>query len=127
MRPFVRASAVNVAPLEIARGTQNKILEAMAMGVPVVASAQAAGGVDAVPGVDFLTARTPRECADAVVRLLEDPGERKRFAEAGRERVLSHHSWNRSMKELDRIVGDCMAGPAGASRSVRNASPAAVS
>jgi sugar transferase (PEP-CTERM/EpsH1 system associated) len=108
VRPFVRASAVNIAPLRIARGTQNKILEAMAMGVPVVASSLAARGVDAVPGRDLQTASTPREFADAVVRLLEDPAERRRFAEAARERMLSHHSWENSMKEMDRIVDDCL-------------------
>jgi polysaccharide biosynthesis protein PslH len=108
VRPHVRSTAVNVAPLAIARGTQNKILEAMAMGVPVVASVLAAGGVDAVPGRDLLTASTPRECADAIVRLLEDPEERRRFADAARERVLSHHTWERSMRELDRIVDECL-------------------
>jgi hypothetical protein len=49
-----------VAPLNIARGTQNKILEAMAMGVPVVTSRIAAGGVDAEPVTHFLVADTPR-------------------------------------------------------------------
>jgi sugar transferase (PEP-CTERM/EpsH1 system associated) len=56
VRPFVRRSAVMVAPLNIARGTQNKILEAMAMGVPVVTSEIAAGGVDAVAGEHLLVA-----------------------------------------------------------------------
>ena len=50
-----------VAPLAIARGTQNKMLEAMAMGVPVVTSAVAAAGVDAVAGEHFLVARRTAE------------------------------------------------------------------
>src|SRR3546814_7519 len=50
VRELVRRAAASAAPLTIARGTQNKILECMAMGVPVVASQQAAGGVDAVAG-----------------------------------------------------------------------------
>ena len=111
VRPHVRSTAVNVAPLAIARGTQNKILEAMAMGMPVVTSALAAGGVDAVPGRDLLTAPTSRECAEAILRLLENPKERRQFAEAARERVLSHHTWERSMRELDRIVDECLAAP----------------
>ncbi len=49
VRPYVTRAALTIAPLEIARGTQNKILESMAMGVPVVCSRQAVGGVDAVP------------------------------------------------------------------------------
>jgi glycosyltransferase involved in cell wall biosynthesis len=57
VRPYLRRSALMVAPLNIARGTQNKILEAMAMGVPVVTSPAAAGGVDALPQDHFLVAR----------------------------------------------------------------------
>lgn len=116
VRPYARASAVTVAPLKIARGTQNKILESMAMGVPTVASVAAAGGVDAEPGHDFLTASTPREYADAILRLLEDRGRRRAVAEAGRARVLSHHSWDHSMRTLDRLLERCLATPAGLRR-----------
>lgn len=108
VRPFVRKSAVMVAPLAIARGTQNKILEAMAMGVPVVTSRIAAGGVDAEPGVHFLTADSPSEQVEAITKLLESPGERQRLAIAGRERMLSHHSWKASMKRLDGIIERCV-------------------
>ena len=59
VRPYLRRSALMVAPLNIARGTQNKILEAMAMGVPVVTSRIAAGGVDAADPEHFLAAVTP--------------------------------------------------------------------
>jgi len=104
VRPYVHRSAVAVAPLQIARGTQNKILETMAMGTPTVASTIAAGGVDAEPGRDFLTAATPGSFADAIVRLLEDPGERRKFAEAGRARMLSHHRWERSLDMVDQLI-----------------------
>lgn len=100
IRPYVYRSVASVAPLLIARGTQNKILESMAMGVPVVASEQAAGGVDAVPGEHLLVGSTPDEFARAILSLLENPAERQRFARVGRERMLSHHSWQRSMKRL---------------------------
>ena len=108
VRPYVLKSAVNVAPLNIARGTQNKILEALAMGVPVVSSLVAAGGIDAVPGEHFLTASSPQEYADAILRLLDNPDERRRFSEAGRARVLSHHDWGASMKRLDKLIEDCL-------------------
>jgi len=104
VRPYALASAVSIAPLQIARGTQNKILESMAMGVPTVSSIAAAGGVDGEPGRDLLTAGTPREFADAVLYVLENPAERKRLSEAARARVLSHHSWDQSMAKLDRII-----------------------
>jgi len=109
VRPYVLRSAAMVAPLNIARGTQNKILEAMAMGVPVVCSAVAAGGVDAEAGRHFLVAATPREYAEALLRLVEQPEERARLAQAGRERMLSHHAWPRSMKRLDAIIDRCLA------------------
>ena len=108
VRPFVRKSAAMVAPLAIARGTQNKILEAMAMGVPVVTSRIAAGGVDAEPGAHLLVADSASEQAAAIVTILESPDERQRLARAGRERMLSHHSWTKSMTRLDGIVERCV-------------------
>ncbi|WP_425257366.1 TIGR03087 family PEP-CTERM/XrtA system glycosyltransferase [Rubrivivax sp. RP6-9] len=107
VRPYIRGSALMVAPLAIARGTQNKILEAMAMGVPVVTSTAAAGGVDAEAEQHFLVADSPPDIAAAVLRIVEQPGERARLAAAGRERMLSHHAWSRSMQRLDAIIERC--------------------
>jgi sugar transferase (PEP-CTERM/EpsH1 system associated) len=107
VRPYIRGSALMVAPLAIARGTQNKILEAMAMGVPVVTSAIAAGGVDALAEEHLLVADTPQQIADAILRVIESPAERARLAEAGRARMLSHHAWAGSMKRLDAIIARC--------------------
>ena len=104
VRPYIRSSALMVAPLNIARGTQNKILEAMAMGVPVVTSSVAAGGVDAEAQTHFLVVDTPQACADAILRIVDNPAERGRLAAAGRARMLSHHAWPRSMLRLDGII-----------------------
>jgi glycosyltransferase involved in cell wall biosynthesis len=108
VRPYVRASALMVAPLNIARGTQNKILEAMALGVPVVTSRAAAGGVDALAQEHFLVADRPQEYSAAILRILEDAGERARLAGAGRERVLRHHAWANSMRRLDGVIERCL-------------------
>lgn len=108
VRPYVTRSALTIAPLQIARGTQNKILESMAMGVPVVASRVAAGGVDAVVGEHLLVAETPAQCRDAILKVLGDPTERARLATAGRARVLSHLTWPNSMQRLDRIIERCL-------------------
>jgi len=108
VRPYLQGSALMVAPLNIARGTQNKILEAMACGIPVVTSRVAAGGVDAVPGEHFLVADNAEEYAAAVLRILEKPDERMQLALAARSRVLSHHAWERSMQRLDRIIERCL-------------------
>jgi polysaccharide biosynthesis protein PslH len=78
------------------------------MGVPVVASRIAAGGVDAVGGEHLLTATTAVEFRDAILRVLADPAERRRLAAAGRARVLSHHSWPASMHRLDAIIERCV-------------------
>ena len=110
VRPYVRRSAVSIAPLSIARGTQNKILESMAMGVPVVTSAIAALGVDAEPDKHFLTADGHHAFAEQVLRLLTMPAERERLSIAGRRRVLSNHNWDSSMNRLDGIIDAALAG-----------------
>lgn len=109
VRPFAQRAALTVAPLEIARGTQNKILESLAMGVPVVCSTQAAPGVDAVAGEHLLTASSPTEYVEAIMHVLENPTERQRLAAAGRARMLSHHDWRTSMQRLDSLITDCLA------------------
>ena len=108
VRPFVRRSALTVAPLLIARGTQNKILESMAMGVPVVCSTVAARGVDAEPGQHLLVADAAADVASAVLGLMVDRAARARLAEAGRARVVSHHGWSAAMQRLDGIVARCV-------------------
>jgi polysaccharide biosynthesis protein PslH len=80
----------------------------MAMGVPVVTSPEAAGGVDAVPGEHLLVARSPDEYADTLLTLMTDSALRQRFAAAGRARIETHHSWTNSMAGLDRIVKTCI-------------------
>jgi polysaccharide biosynthesis protein PslH len=117
VRPYLHRAALMVAPLNIARGTQNKILEAMAAGVPVVTSRIAAGGVDAVAGEHFIVAANASECVEAVLAILHNRSERARLAAAGRARMLSHHAWSRSMQRLDHVIERCM-------RSYRRASQA---
>lgn len=104
VRPFVTRAALTIAPLQIARGTQNKILESMAMGVPVVCSVRASGGVDALPEDHLLTATTTDDYVNAIDRVLGSAAERTRLAEAGRQRVLTQHSWPSSMTRLDGLI-----------------------
>ncbi|NQD35591.1 TIGR03087 family PEP-CTERM/XrtA system glycosyltransferase [Permianibacter sp. IMCC34836] len=106
VQPYVRRSAVMVAPLAIARGTQNKILEALAMGVPVVTSSLAADGVDCVAGEHLLVADSANDIAAAVLSLMQDRNKRQQLAEAGRARMLSHHHWPQSMLRLDAILAE---------------------
>lgn len=110
VRPFILRSAAMVAPLNIARGTQNKILEAMAMGVPVVTSPAGAGGVDAENEAHFLVGDSPSTYADACLRIMNKPDERSRLSISGRERMLTHHDWQASMRRLETIVEHVLTG-----------------
>ncbi len=110
IRAYVQNCQLTVAPLEIARGTQNKILESMAQEVPVVCSAQAAGGVDAEPDKHLLVATTPAEYAEQILKLLDDPDYRDKLARASRERVLSNHDWHQSMLRLDKLIASVVPG-----------------
>jgi len=109
VREYVRDAAVTVAPLRIARGTQNKILESMAMGVPVVTTTSAMKGVDAVSGEHLLAADGARATADAVTALLQDPAERARLAKAGRQRVADRHAWGPALDRFEAFAGACLA------------------
>jgi sugar transferase (PEP-CTERM/EpsH1 system associated) len=117
VRPHVQRAALSVAPLAIARGTPNKILESMAMGVPVVCSVAASRGVDARPGEDLLTASNADEYVQAMERILQSRENRNRLAERARSRAVSHHSWRSSMERLDRVLARAFA-PHGAADEV---------
>jgi sugar transferase (PEP-CTERM/EpsH1 system associated) len=108
VRPRATRAALSVAPLRIARGTQNKILESLAMGVPVVASSLAARGTQTVPGEHLLTADGANEFVAAILRLLDDPAERRRLSLAGRARMLTHHDWAVSIRRLDDLLRQCV-------------------
>lgn len=111
VRPHVADAAAAVAPLSIARGTQNKVLECMAMGIPVVVSPQVAKGVQAIPGRHLLVGNTDEEFAAQVITLLEDREKRTRMAEEARQQVVSAHSWSESMKLLDEVLEPSASGP----------------
>ncbi len=104
VRDYLRQSALMVAPLNIARGVQNKILEAMSLGIPVVSSVLAGKGVDCVPEEHFLTADSPAEYVTQIMRILDDPLLHRQLAEAGRARMLSHHRWPSAMAKMDRLI-----------------------
>lgn len=108
VRDLVRNAALTVAPLSIARGTQNKVLESMSLGVPVIASVAASRGVDAVVDEHLLVAESARDYADKCVLLMNDRAMRARLSEQGRLRVLQKHDWAASMQLLDGIVQNTM-------------------
>ncbi len=101
VRPYLQYAATVVAPLRIARGIQNKILEAMAMGRPVIASADCAAAIDAAPGQELLTAISPEDYIRAISQLLEIPETATAIGSAARQRVVERYSWEAHMKAID--------------------------
>ena len=100
VRGWLAAADVVVAPLRIARGVQNKVLEAMAMGRPVVASMQAAQGIDADNGAHLMIADTPENEAQAVLALLADPAGAAALGRAARARVEARYDWATTLAPL---------------------------
>jgi sugar transferase (PEP-CTERM/EpsH1 system associated) len=106
--PFVMHAAVVVAPLRLARGVQNKVLEGLAMERPVVATGAASRGLDAVPGRDLLVADDPGRFAEAVIAAAVGP-ERLRLAANGRALVEREYDWDITLKTLDDLLEDAPA------------------
>ena len=104
VRPWLTRADVVVAPLAIARGIQNKILEAMAMARPVVASPQAFEGIDAEPGRDLLVAEGAAAQAEAVAALLDDPARGAAIGAAARARVEARYAWDARLAPLDAML-----------------------
>jgi glycosyltransferase involved in cell wall biosynthesis len=102
VRPYVQHAAAVVAPLRMARGVQNKVLEAMAMARPVVASPEAHEGVRAVAGRDLLVADGAKAMAAAVTQVLA--GEMPGLGAAARASVLARHDWKATLARLDGIL-----------------------
>ena len=104
VRPYLQHARVVVAPLRLARGIQNKVLEAMAMGVPVVASQECSEPVDAVPERDFLTAGTVEDYQRQIECLLQSTDRADAMGKAAREQVLARYSWDAHLSNIDRYL-----------------------
>jgi sugar transferase (PEP-CTERM/EpsH1 system associated) len=104
VRTYLEDAALGVVPLRLARGTQNKILELMAAGIPVVTTATAAKGIQAVAGRDLLVADQPAQFAQQVLDVLEQPELRSRLAAAGARQVAAAHAWEPSMARFEEIL-----------------------
>ncbi|MFL1463423.1 TIGR03087 family PEP-CTERM/XrtA system glycosyltransferase [Roseococcus sp. DSY-14] len=102
IRPFIAHAAVAVAPLFIARGIQNKVLEAMAMARPVLATPQAFEGVRATPGRDLLVEGTAAGMAARIAEILD--GKHPGMTSAAREAVRQGHNWDATLAKLDPLL-----------------------
>lgn len=106
-RDWLGRASVAVAPLRIARGIQNKVLEALSMGLPVVGTTCATQGVDGVDGRHFRVRDEPEAFAREVAALLRDPEGALALGRAGRRFVEETYDWEAVFAPLDALVARC--------------------
>ncbi|HEY0131282.1 MAG TPA: glycosyltransferase, partial [Allosphingosinicella sp.] len=104
VRSWLAAADVVAAPLRIARGIQNKVLEAMAMARPVVASPAAFEGIEAEPGRHLLVAAEAEAQAEAISGLLDDPERARAMGQGARRRMEQVYRWEARLAALGGIV-----------------------
>jgi sugar transferase (PEP-CTERM/EpsH1 system associated) len=97
VRPYYEEATAFIVPLRLGGGTRLKIIEAMAMGLPVVSTTVAAEGLSVQPGEDILIADDPSSFIESVLRLLADSELRQRIARSG-QRLARHYDWNELCK-----------------------------
>ena len=100
LAPYLQRATLAVAPVVYSAGIQNKILEAMACGTPVITNAAAAGALAARPGRELVLANTPAAFAATILDLLADPARRAQIGAAGHAFVTRHHDWDRAAARL---------------------------
>jgi glycosyltransferase involved in cell wall biosynthesis len=108
LRDYLRRATIAVAPVPYGAGIQNKVLEAMACGAPVIASEQAASALHARDQHDLLVAGSSEEFAHAILALLNSPARRADIGVAGRRYVERYHSWSASAAHLEQIYGSVL-------------------
>ncbi|HDP69228.1 MAG TPA: glycosyltransferase [Actinobacteria bacterium] len=108
IRPYLAKVTVAVVPLRIGVGVQNKILEAMAMETPVVATPLAHGNLDAISGNDLLIADTPNKFAENVLTFFKNKDFANKIGKSGREYIDEHHSWEKETKKLEKVYKETL-------------------
>jgi polysaccharide biosynthesis protein PslH len=101
IRPFLRQATAAVTPIVYGAGIQNKVLESMACGTPVVSTSLAVSALKVVPGKDLLVEDQPQKFAAAINGLLRDRGLQQRLSTAGRDYVEKYHNWDRITSDLE--------------------------
>ncbi len=103
--PWMQKASVGIAPLRIARGIQNKVLEAMACALPVVTSPLAAGGIEASDGRDFVVAEDDAATTRAILELFADEARANAIGAAARAQMERRYGWKAVLDQLDAICG----------------------
>jgi sugar transferase (PEP-CTERM/EpsH1 system associated) len=105
VRPYLEGASAVVAPLQVARGVQNKVLEAMASQRAVVCSPQAANGIRALPGRHLLVGKSPKKFARYVLALMRDDEYRQQVAAAARRCVQRRYNWPQALDPMIELLG----------------------
>lgn len=103
MQEFLSHATVSIAPMQSGSGMQFKVIEAMASGVPVVATPYALGGLEAVDGEHLLVARNADDFANALMRVLKDDRLRVRLTQNARKLVEQKYSWEQTVETLESV------------------------
>lgn len=104
IRNYYWMADICVIPLRIARGLQNKVLEAMACGKAVVATPNASEGIVCTHGKDILIANDEQFFADMVIRLANDPTERKFLGDNAVKNIKSNYRWDKQLQMFDKLL-----------------------
>jgi glycosyltransferase involved in cell wall biosynthesis len=104
VRPFLAGADVVVAPLKIARGVQNKVLEAAAMGKAIIASPPALEGLELIPGEQVYAADSPRQWSEAIIGLFGDPDRRRELGQRAQDLVRNRYNWESRLSPLEEIL-----------------------
>lgn len=106
IRPFLQRASIAVAPIQYGAGIQNKVLEALACGTPVVATPQAIAGLSLQPGTQVTVGHGMEGLADAVLTLLANPGQRRYLGKSGRCFVEANHNWRTIAGQLEDVYDE---------------------
>jgi glycosyltransferase involved in cell wall biosynthesis len=104
VRPYLAQAGVVVVPLRLARGVQNRVLEALAMSKATVGSPQSLAGLQTKEALPVLSATTPAEWVELVVGLMDDPAQRRRLGHEGHRYVEQFHNWDQCLEPLGSIL-----------------------
>lgn len=107
-QPDIRSAyskgTIFIAPMQIGTGMQNKLLEAMAMGLPCVTTPLASEALDVTPGKELLVGSTAEELTEHIKYLLTNPNDAKIIGEQGRNMVRNTYSWESAVNTLNELI-----------------------
>jgi sugar transferase (PEP-CTERM/EpsH1 system associated) len=109
IRPYIAQSLIYVVPMRMGSGTKLKVLEAMAIGTPVIATSAGAEGIEVTPGEDILIADEPAAFAQQVIDLLNNAPLRQHLAQRGRQLVEARYDWTNIVPRLEQVYATALA------------------